>query len=98
MAVNGVSLAELRRHLAARPSWRCRVCAAPWPCQPAKRGLRIDYADNRVGLVLYLSALLHDAIDDRIDAGGRSATEGWTDTGQPAVSRLDLRRRRARPR
>ncbi|MFY1701537.1 MULTISPECIES: hypothetical protein [Micromonospora] len=25
----GVSVAVLRRHVAARPTWRCRVCAAP---------------------------------------------------------------------
>ncbi|SCL33708.1 hypothetical protein GA0074692_3639 [Micromonospora pallida] len=64
--MSGVSLAELRRHVAARPAWRCRVCAAPWPCQPAKLGLRIQYAGNTVALMLYLCALLHDAIEDRL--------------------------------
>ncbi|SCL32135.1 hypothetical protein GA0074694_6177 [Micromonospora inyonensis] len=86
MAVSGVSLADLRRHVAARPTWRCRVCAAPWPCQPAKLGLRTEYADNRIALTLHLSALLYDAIADRIDTGspdaGRDALfarfVGWT--------------------
>ncbi|WP_432957386.1 hypothetical protein [Micromonospora haikouensis] len=62
----GVSLAELRRHVAARPTWRCRVCAAPWPCQPAKLCLRAEYARDRVGLAIYLCVLMHDAIADRL--------------------------------
>ncbi|MBY8870970.1 hypothetical protein K7640_03820 [Micromonospora sp. PLK6-60] len=61
-----VSLADLRRHVAARPTWRCRVCAAPWPCQPAKLALRADYADDRPGLAVYLCTLLHDAVADRL--------------------------------
>ncbi|WP_229399354.1 hypothetical protein [Micromonospora okii] len=62
----GVSLAGLRRHTAARPTWRCRVCAAPWPCQPAKLGLRTEYAGNRVALIIYLCVLMDDAISDRL--------------------------------
>ncbi|WP_405094835.1 hypothetical protein [Micromonospora sp. NBC_01412] len=66
MSGYGVSLAELRRHVAARPTWRCRVCAAPWPCQPAKLGLRTEYARDRVALAIYLCVLMHDAIADRL--------------------------------
>ncbi|WP_328822355.1 hypothetical protein [Micromonospora rubida] len=66
MSGYGVSLAELRRHTAARPTWRCRVCAAPWPCQPAKLSLRTEYARDRVALAIYLCVLMHDAIADRL--------------------------------
>ncbi|MFY1650415.1 hypothetical protein ACN27J_05920 [Solwaraspora sp. WMMB762] len=40
-------------HVAARPSWRCRVCRAPWPCQPAKAQLVAAY--DRIGLCLYVA-------------------------------------------
>ncbi|MFI7521542.1 hypothetical protein [Micromonospora globbae] len=53
-----------RRHVAARPAWRCRVCAAPWPCQPAKLALRVEYAHDPVGLSVYLCVLLHEAAGD----------------------------------
>ncbi|SCG61140.1 hypothetical protein GA0070609_3690 [Micromonospora echinaurantiaca] len=53
-----------RRHVAARPAWRCRACAAPWPCQPAKLALRVEYAHDPVGLSVYLCVLLHEAAAD----------------------------------
>ncbi|RKN39420.1 hypothetical protein D7223_29290 [Micromonospora endolithica] len=59
-----VSGADPRRHVAARPAWRCRVCAAPWPCQPAKLALRDEYPDDLVGLSVYLCVLLHEAASD----------------------------------
>lgn len=59
------TLAGLRRHVPARPVWRCRACAAPWPCQPAKLGLRIAYAGDPDALTGHLRGLLHDAIADR---------------------------------
>ncbi|MER7891323.1 hypothetical protein ABTX15_16000 [Micromonospora sp. NPDC094482] len=52
------------RHVAARPAWRCRACAAPWPCQPAKLALRVEYAHDPVGLSVYLCVLLHEAAGD----------------------------------
>ena len=66
MSHDGVTLAALSRHVAARPTWRCRICAAPWPCQPAKLGLRTEYAHDRPGLAVYLCLLMHDAIADRL--------------------------------
>jgi hypothetical protein len=54
-----------RRHLPARPVWRCRACAAPWPCQPAKLGLRIAYADDPAALTAHLRGLLAEAVADR---------------------------------
>ncbi|WP_307820982.1 hypothetical protein [Micromonospora humidisoli] len=53
-------------HVAA---WRCRVCAAPWPCQPAKLSLRREYAHDRPALAIYLCLLMHDAIADALRVG-----------------------------
>ncbi|WP_307804068.1 hypothetical protein [Micromonospora echinofusca] len=58
-------LGWLRQHQPVRPLWLCRACAAAWPCPAARLSLRIEYADNQVGLAMYLCALMHDAITDR---------------------------------
>ncbi|TDB71109.1 hypothetical protein [Micromonospora sp. KC723] len=58
------SPAALRRHVPVRPTWRCRACAAPWPCSPAKLWLRHEYAHDRPALAIYLCLLMHDAIAD----------------------------------
>ncbi|MGN9805973.1 hypothetical protein [Micromonospora sp. L32] len=81
-----MSVADLRRHVAARPAWRCRVCAAPWPCPAAKLGLRIEYADDPVALSVHLCGLLHDAAGDWLRLHPRPADPaelfarfvGWT--------------------
>ncbi|WP_347404376.1 hypothetical protein [Micromonospora sp. WMMD961] len=44
-----------RPHVAARPSWRCRVCGAAWPCSPARLSLLGEYRENRTGLLIYLA-------------------------------------------
>ncbi|MEU7585992.1 hypothetical protein AB0A95_06790 [Micromonospora sp. NPDC049230] len=54
-----------RPHLALRPLWLCRVCAAPWPCPVARLTLRQEYAHDRVGLSVHLCAVLHEAATDR---------------------------------
>ncbi|WP_433535216.1 flavin reductase [Micromonospora sp. CA-249363] len=50
-----------RPHVAARPSWRCRVCGAAWPCSPARLALLGEYRENRTGLLIYLATLLDEA-------------------------------------
>ena len=50
-----------RPHVAARPSWRCRVCGAAWPCSPARLALLGEYRENRTGLLIYLATLLQEA-------------------------------------
>ncbi|MEU7573066.1 hypothetical protein [Micromonospora sp. NPDC049240] len=57
------------RHQATRPAWRCRACAAPWPCQPARLRLRREYAHDHPGLAAYLCVLMHDAIADALRRG-----------------------------
>jgi hypothetical protein len=55
---------EQRPHLPVRPIWLCRVCAAPWPCGPARLALTHEYADDRIGLTVYLASLLDEASAD----------------------------------
>jgi hypothetical protein len=56
-------------HLAVRPLWLCRACAAPWPCGPARRHLRREYAPDRVGLSVYLAGVLYEATADLLALG-----------------------------
>jgi hypothetical protein len=56
-----------RPHVAARPSWRCRVCGAAWPCSPARLALLGEYRENRIGLLIYLATLLYEAAEDLAD-------------------------------
>ncbi|MGC4771860.1 hypothetical protein ACLQ25_23190 [Micromonospora sp. DT44] len=56
----------VRPHLPMRPLWLCRVCAAAWPCQPARLLLSIEYRRDRVGLSVYMAGLLFAATADLI--------------------------------
>ncbi|MEV4844088.1 flavin reductase [Micromonospora matsumotoense] len=50
--------------MAARPSWRCRVCGAAWPCSPARLALLGEYREDRTALLFYLGTLLAEAMSD----------------------------------
>ncbi|MFU8850134.1 flavin reductase [Micromonospora sp. SL1-18] len=65
-----------RPHVAARPSWRCRVCGAAWPCSPARLALLGEYRENRTALLIYLATLMHEAA---IDLTGQCPPERLTD-------------------
>ncbi|GIE88759.1 hypothetical protein [Actinoplanes regularis] len=49
-------------HLPARPSWDCRVCGRPWPCQPAQSELSRDH--SRMGLAVLMWNYLEEAAKD----------------------------------
>ena len=68
-----------RPHVAARPSWRCRVCGVPWPCSPARLALLGEYRENRTGLLICLGTLLCEATGDLTDLGGQPATTTLAD-------------------
>ncbi|NES16595.1 MULTISPECIES: flavin reductase [Micromonospora] len=68
-----------RPHVAARPSWRCRVCGAAWPCSPARLALLGEYRENRAGLLIYLATLMQDATADLVDLNGRPTPVGLAD-------------------
>lgn len=46
-------------HLAERPTWDCRACERPWPCDPAREALAAEL--GRTELTLYLSGHLDEA-------------------------------------
>ncbi|QLD22852.1 hypothetical protein HXZ27_00175 [Micromonospora carbonacea subsp. aurantiaca] len=60
-----------RRHLPMRPAWLCRVCAAQWPCPPARLDLPTEFHGHSVALAFYLAAAMRDAMDDMYRLGGR---------------------------
>ena len=60
-----------RPHVAARPSWRCRVCGAAWPCSPARLALLGEYREDRAALLIYLGTLLQEAMTDLADHDGQ---------------------------
>ena len=49
-------------HQAARPSWDCRACARPWPCDPAREQLAAEM--GRVQLSVYAWLNLEEAVGD----------------------------------
>lgn len=53
-----------RPHVAARPSWRCRICGAARPCSPARLALLGEYREDRIALLVYLGTLLCEATAD----------------------------------
>ena len=68
-----------RPHAAARPSWRCRVCGAAWPCSPARLALLGEYRENRTGLLIYLATLMHEAMTDLAALNDDAPPDGLTD-------------------
>ncbi|NYF57745.1 hypothetical protein [Micromonospora purpureochromogenes] len=56
----------VRPHVPMRPLWLCRVCAAAWPCPPARLLLGMEYRRDRVGLSVYMAGCLFDATADLI--------------------------------
>lgn len=65
-----------RPHVAARPSWRCRVCGAAWPCSPARPALLGEYRADRTALLIYLGALMCEAVADLTARHGGVAPHG----------------------
>ncbi|MFI5490961.1 hypothetical protein [Actinoplanes sp. NPDC051859] len=49
-------------HIAARPSWDCRWCGKPWPCDPARECLIVEL--DRVQLAIYMWMHLEEALAD----------------------------------
>ncbi|MDG4796723.1 hypothetical protein [Micromonospora sp. WMMD1082] len=54
------------QHMPLRPGWTCDTCNgdAPWPCPPARVRLAECYGRDRIGLSMYLGALLTAALAD----------------------------------
>jgi len=54
--------AEHMEHTADRPSWDCRSCGKPWPCDPARERLISDL--DRFALAIYMWSSLDEAVRD----------------------------------
>jgi hypothetical protein len=48
-------------HMEMRPSWDCRVCGAPWPCDPVKVALSEEYRCFPSLLILFLMSAYQEA-------------------------------------
>lgn len=55
-------MTDQAEHVAARPSWDCRACGRPWPCDPAREHLAATL--GRTQLAIYAAVNLHEAIGD----------------------------------
>ncbi|MFC4089390.1 hypothetical protein [Micromonospora sp. GCM10011541] len=51
-------------HLPQRPVWACKVCGDPWPCEPAKLLMLMEYRKHMIALAMYMGTHLHDAVAD----------------------------------
>ena len=49
-------------HAAERPSWDCRACGKPWPCDPAREAMLSEM--NRVSLAIFMWINLEEAAGD----------------------------------
>ena len=58
----GVSQAAGGEHVPARPSWECRACGRPWPCEPARAILIRE--NGRVELAVLMWDHLEEAARD----------------------------------
>ncbi|MFF3865320.1 hypothetical protein [Micromonospora sp. NPDC001898] len=73
------------------PDRRVRACGDECGGQPAKLGLRTEYARDWVALAIHLCVLMHDTVADRlrthpnqVDPTGRFARfVGWTRSWSP---------------
>jgi len=52
-------------HAPARPSWGCRVCQKPWPCDLARKDMCSEM--DRTALTIYMWLNLEDAVLERPD-------------------------------
>ena len=62
-----------------RPLWRCRACGAEWPCQPARLALLVEYREDRIALLVYLSTLMAEAGAQLSQLNGHAVPENLTE-------------------
>jgi hypothetical protein len=66
-------------HSAERPSWDCRICGRPWPCDPAREAMVAEM--DRVSLAIFMWINLEDAVGDLPSAPAMELFDrfiGWT--------------------
>lgn len=66
-------------HWPGYPSWDCRVCDMPWPCDHARESLRAELRGDRVSLTMLMSGFLVAFTRDNPEYSGSVARFlGWT--------------------
>ena len=53
---------EITEHIAGRPSWDCRLCSRPWPCDPAREAMMttMTRVERAVLMWVYLEVAAED--------------------------------------
>jgi hypothetical protein len=86
------TMGSAERHEPCRPSWDCADCGEPWPCPSRRTALLREFLPERVGLLMFMSRLMLDAIDDFFTqgtgqvAGMHERFLGWVPWVEPANS------------
>lgn len=73
-------------HTAARPTWDCRVCARPWPCEPARERLLAELGETQ--LTMYAWTMLEAAAGELPTLTGLALFERfmtWTRRPRPVA-------------
>jgi hypothetical protein len=52
-------------HTAERPSWDCRACEKPWPCDPAREQLAAEMEPTQLRIFMWLN--IEEAADQLTD-------------------------------
>ncbi|GAA0476647.1 hypothetical protein GCM10009531_83670 [Actinoplanes capillaceus] len=79
-------------HRALRPGWDCEDCGRPWPCPPRRVLLLVEYGADRLALLLFLAALMAEAIDDFHRYGAGPVPDllarflGWARRAEPSAA------------
>jgi hypothetical protein len=60
--ISSVTARVETEHTADRPSWDCRVCGKPWPCDPAREQLAEQM--DKTALAIYMWVNLGEACAD----------------------------------
>jgi hypothetical protein len=85
-------------HQPNRPAWDCADCGESWPCPSRRAALLGEFLPERLGLFLFMSRLMVDAIDDFFTHGtGRvqglhDRFLGWVPWADPAADSRECER------
>jgi hypothetical protein len=74
-------------HTLLRPSWLCRGCGEPWPCEPKRCQLIAESIESPAGLRMLMASMLSDAAGDLPDVPADELGErflGWVRAGLAA--------------
>ncbi|MEO3775741.1 flavin reductase [Micromonospora sp. B11E3] len=67
-----------REHLPSRPTWRCQACGIAWPCSSAKLRLLAEYREDRAALMIYLTTLHTEAVEQLAELDSVNLAERFT--------------------